>query len=297
MLIEQCYKKLALELGVHEYKLLADIFRIFYTSKEKLTELYRNKKIDKVLYDDLMKNYPVEKEENSRIYEFENVSRGFPYGFGFDSNNYGPRVNMYITRDVWSSDGGHSIGDRVVVEAIGPLGLNNYQITYTSELSEEIYEYESNNLASTNKSFYEKDPRNIFGKLIYETFENDDIFTEIWSKPENGDPNIITTFKKSGKKSKMWQNENGIYYRGNDLPSIIGEDGTKIWTTVPQKLGVFDIQDEDEYHEKYNKGGGKLYIDRKEGEPAVIKPDGTQIWYKNGKKHRIVYPDGKTENF
>lgn len=147
-------------------------------------------------------------------------------------------------------------------------------------------------------------------------------------------PAIITTFKKTGRQTKEWfsykEDKRSIsatfHYRYDDKPSIIEEDGTQIWTSMD--FGNFynysnnydDKRLDYDYYKKYR----WLYIDRENGEPAVIKSDGTKmwyvdgfrnsvndqpavirgdgtkVWYKNDLIHRdndpaIVYPDGREE--
>lgn len=62
-----CYKEISNELNLNEYKVLADILRIFYTDKTKTDKLYKTNKISKLTYDFIMSNFPTKTKNKISI--------------------------------------------------------------------------------------------------------------------------------------------------------------------------------------------------------------------------------------
>ena len=99
----------------------------------------------------------------------------------------------------------------------------------------------------------------------------------------------ITPHFKSEAEGNAWLEER----LAEEYPTIPVSTSKKTAVKAPQpkpittELGVVE----------YRNAGGKL--PREEG-PAVVRPDGTKQWYRDGKRHRedgpaIVFPDGTEE--
>jgi hypothetical protein len=362
-MIEQCYKQIAEELGVNEYKVLADMLRIFFTSKQKLKKLFTSKKINEKVYEYLLDNFPVISVSNApRV--FSDPIKGLPHSFViFDKS----QMRMDWPLESKSIDIQNDLADRsnyVVVHQyvhdIKPTETYFYKNNKLDTVRIEWYKYKINpklgpyrtdeddekfveywgsfddehsiittfkKTGAQRKEWYKRNPK--LGP--YRTIEDDEKFVEYWHRYFNDEPSTITTFKKTGAQRKEWlvkrNSTQFVRFRKNGLPSIIDEDGTQIWTTVPGGLyqevnGVMvthdevgngeqdkDVEDGDYYahdfaeivHDTYyNKYGDDediyIYINRRDKtKPTIIKADGTRIWYKDGYKHHVIYPNGKSE--
>jgi hypothetical protein len=87
----------------------------------------------------------------------------------------------------------------------------------------------------------------------------------------------------------MWV-QNDILYREGNKPTIVRADGTMIWATSDKNLSLGYIRSDTKWHGQRNfqldpDGTMRWFINNKPGrendEPAVILPNGTQIWYSN----------------
>ena len=80
---------------------------------------------------------------------------------------------------------------------------------------------------------------------------------------------------------------NGAYGRGSDLPTIEYADGSLAWFVENPKRGKFGQQDA---------------VPHREAGPAIVKANGTEIWYRLGALHRedgpaVQLPDGTQKWF
>jgi hypothetical protein len=321
-MIEKCYKQIAEELGADEYRILAGMLRIFYTSKEKLKELLKNKQIDKKVYENLLANFPVKNErplglkgpEAPRV--FPNPIQGLPLEFSFYTSE-----NMTMK---WSSNK----STFVAIDSNNSSYLVRHDFSRPSNdnPNQQIYRYKNNKLENIETIWNSRKPT----QGPYTTIEDDEKIIEKWDKYDTDEPAIITTFKKTGAQRKEWlvkiDSNSKFRFRKNGLPSIVEEDGTQIWTTVPggfyehvdgvmvahDEVGDDKDQDEDgdyysthnsfgkvvhdTYYDKYTDPYIDMYINRRDkSKPTIIKADGTRIWYKDGYKHHVIYPNGESE--
>lgn len=155
------------------------------------------------------------------------------------------------------------------------------------------------------------------GDLPTVVIEDDEKITEMWLNDKiigrklyrkNG-PALITTYKKTNKQDKAWFTDARApleeVYRDGGLHAV-EIDGDKYWI---KNCEPKEITKEDGYKylifsesASFNFLGKTTIgsIHRDNDLPAVVKKDGTQMWYDFGELHRVgkpavVYPDGKVE--
>jgi hypothetical protein len=223
---EKCYhQQVANELAVNEYKILADMIRLFYDSKYDLKNLYKSNKISEECYNYFLENFPV---AMANSYVFPKPIKNFPIEFG-----------GYHNGEIWMR---MEDGKEIVVENVSDH--SNYIIDEITE----------------RKNYYKKHKRM--------TYENNKLQREEWGE-------------------YIIERSSTFYFRENDMPSIVEEDGTQIWTTIPGaevdgKILSKLYKSDDPYYKKYRTYD--LFIDRyNPTKPAVIKPDGTRLFYRNGR--------------
>jgi hypothetical protein len=304
-MLERCYKKLAEELGVNEYKILIDLYRIFYKDKQFTKDLYDSKKISRETYDYIMKTFPKKKGTN-RI--FETPDGDLPSEIYFED------VGLIALE--WKINGKRGRNNDLpsfVLYSNTSKNKNNYEMRYT--WSKNGKKGRDGNKPCIVAHFYIDDLKTdkveeswLDGKHQRRITTDDEKIVEEWLHYDFGEfyrlndlPARITTFKKTGKQRLEWysqkitasNNSSDGNCRENDKPCVIDEDGTQIWSLCKYNTGFGIYEVEDEYYKKYP----DLFIGREGGKPAVIKADGTQMWYHNGVKHRddkpaVIYPDG-----
>jgi hypothetical protein len=342
-MLEECYKKIAKDLGINEYKVLADIYRLFYFDENKTRKMYEDKKIDKKTYDYIMNDFPTvcDWTENCYIdWSRKKKQRGdLPsiitrkYDTSYEMTW---KLNGKIGRAgdlpavVWiqfESDDGERISN-----------YNNYHLVEVWYEAGKIYR--SNDLPSHTTTYYQNNkPTNIKSKFWKEGStikrhgdkpsvieENDKYIIERWRtfdnfKRGNDLPGIVYTYKKSGKQKKIWLEGGERAFRlKKDQPAIVDdENGIQIWTFKVTRGGI-QPPDKTEYEHHYGspligragdkpailKDDGTMiwfddgYIHRNNDKPAIVHKDGTMIWYKSGKIHRdgkpaVIFPSGREQ--
>lgn len=85
-----------------------------------------------------------------------------------------------------------------------------------------------------------------------------------------GDRRSRVTTHADGTVNQFWY-KNGLLHRDNDLPAVIGHDGTQMW-----------YQD------------GRQH--RGDDKPAIVRFNGSRLWLVNGQQHRdngpaVIHPD------
>jgi len=121
---------------------------------------------------------------------------------------------------------------------------------------------------------------------------------------------------------ERWYDKDGQLHRDDDLPAVIGPDGSKSWYKHGKRHRIDDLpamimadgaQRWYEHGVPMRTGGGpaeiwrngaQVWLDengewhRDDDKPAMIWPDGTLFWFQHGKRHRdhnrpsIVEPNG-----
>ena len=107
-------------------------------------------------------------------------------------------------------------------------------------------------------------------------------------------------FEENSVEPQFWYNRNRQLHRDDDLPAVIGEDGTQMWYQNGERHRNNDLpaiirpNGSQEWYRN-----GKLHRDN--DLPAEIEEDGTQKWYQNGELHRdndlpaVIREDGTEE--
>jgi len=280
------YKQVSGELSTNEYKILADMIRLFYNSKEKLEEMYQTNKISEECYNYFLKNFPVKKYKDigyhsflktNETYVFPNRIEEFPIEFTYTKDN---DIIMKMSDDKY-------ITVEIIPDTYPPTDKQYDYVVGETDRDEEYKE------EVVRKKYFYKNNKLVYLETIrkyYRTYEDNEIIRE------QSHDYVFTTFKETGSQREEWRgydykSRKDFYfrereYRENYLPSIIDEDGTQIWTTIPENsVSEADLNklknSDDPYYKKYQQFN--LYIDHPDDLPAVIKPDGTEIFYKNGK--------------
>ena len=103
------------------------------------------------------------------------------------------------------------------------------------------------------------------------------------------------TYELSSNGAHRWRNSQGQLHRDNNLPAVIDPDGTLSWyiNGIRRSVGGPSSIAKDGTQAWRNREG---QLHRTDG-PALIWPNGSQIWIVNGKQHRTdgpaaIYTDG-----
>lgn len=344
-MLEICYKKIAKELGINEYKVLADIYRIFYFDENKTKKMYEDGQIDKKTYDYIMSDFPAvhdwyidwtrKKKDRGDLPTIVYNRHKTSYEMTWKINGKIGRSDSSLPANVWIQFDSNRETDTV-------KNYNNYYLV------EEWYENgklkRSDDLPSHVSTYYENNkPTNIktqlwvenekiirYGDKPSEIEENDNAIIERWKYVKGGNhyynrendlPGIVYTYRKTGKQKKMWFEGGGRAFRkSKDKPAIVDDEhGLQIWALKYTPHGIKPGGRTD-YEFNYGdpligragdkpaivKADGTMiwfldgYIDRKDDKPAVVYKDGTQVWYKDGNIHRdgkpaVIFPSGREQ--